>query len=35
LFTWSGVGHPPQSRDPVRVNLLIREFVESLGGTAR
>ena len=28
-------GPPPQARDPVKVNLLIREFVESLGGKAR
>ena len=31
----AGAGHLPQARDPVKVNLCIREFVESLGGTAR
>ena len=35
LVTLAGSGHLPQARDPVKVNLLIREFVESLGGTAR
>ncbi|HXQ56139.1 MAG TPA: alpha/beta hydrolase [Actinomycetes bacterium] len=35
LVTIGGGGHCPQARHPVRVNLLIREFVESLGGTAR
>ena len=35
LVTIEGGGHCPQARHPVRVNLLIREFVESLGGTAR
>ena len=25
----------PRARDPVKVNLLIRELVESLGGPAR
>jgi pimeloyl-ACP methyl ester carboxylesterase len=35
LVTLAGSGHLPQARDPVRVNLLIREFVESLGGPAR
>ena len=30
-----GAGHAPHARDPVKVNLLIREFVESLGGMAR
>jgi pimeloyl-ACP methyl ester carboxylesterase len=35
LITLEGVGHLPQVRHPVKVNLLIREFVESLGGTAR
>ena len=29
-----GSGHAPQVRDPVKVNLLIREFVESLEGRA-
>jgi pimeloyl-ACP methyl ester carboxylesterase len=35
LVTLAGSGHLPQARDPVRVNLLVREFVESLGGPAR
>jgi pimeloyl-ACP methyl ester carboxylesterase len=35
LVTLAGSGHLPQARDPVRVNLLIREFVESLGGIVR
>jgi pimeloyl-ACP methyl ester carboxylesterase len=30
LVTLEGSGHCPHVRDPVRVNLLIREFVESL-----
>ena len=34
LVTIEGGGHCPQARHPVKVNLLIREFVESLGGTA-
>ena len=35
LVTIEGGGHCPQARHPVLVNLLIREFAESLGGTAR
>jgi pimeloyl-ACP methyl ester carboxylesterase len=35
LVTIEGGGHCPQARHPVQVNLLIRKFVESLGGTAR
>jgi pimeloyl-ACP methyl ester carboxylesterase len=35
LVTLAGAGHLPLARDPVKVNLLLREFVESLGGTAR
>jgi pimeloyl-ACP methyl ester carboxylesterase len=35
LVTVEGGGHCPQARHPVRVNLLIREFVESLGGRGR
>jgi pimeloyl-ACP methyl ester carboxylesterase len=31
LVTLEGSGHFPHARDPVKVNLLIREFVESLG----
>jgi pimeloyl-ACP methyl ester carboxylesterase len=30
LITLEGSGHCPQARDPVKVNLLIRDFVESL-----
>jgi pimeloyl-ACP methyl ester carboxylesterase len=30
LVTLEGSGHLPQARDPVKVNLLIRQFVESL-----
>ncbi len=30
LVTLAGSGHGPHARDPVKVNLLIREFVESL-----
>ena len=33
LVVMEGAGHIPLARDPVRVNLLLREFVESLGGT--
>jgi pimeloyl-ACP methyl ester carboxylesterase len=35
LVTLAGAGHLPQARDPVKVNLLIREFVESLAEAAR
>jgi pimeloyl-ACP methyl ester carboxylesterase len=35
LVIVQGGGHCPQARHPVKVNLLIREFVESLGGRAR
>ena len=35
LVTLERGGHCPQARHPVKVNLLIREFVESLGGTTR
>jgi pimeloyl-ACP methyl ester carboxylesterase len=35
LVTIEGGGHCPQARHPVKVNLLIREFVESLGGNVR
>jgi pimeloyl-ACP methyl ester carboxylesterase len=35
LVVMEGAGHIPMARDPVKVNLLIREFVESLGGPAR
>jgi pimeloyl-ACP methyl ester carboxylesterase len=30
LITFEGSGHCPQSRDPVRFNLVLRQFVESL-----
>jgi pimeloyl-ACP methyl ester carboxylesterase len=33
LVTLEGAGHGPQARDPVKVNLLLREFIESLEGT--
>jgi pimeloyl-ACP methyl ester carboxylesterase len=33
LITLEGSGHAPQLRIPVKVNLLIREFVESLRTT--
>ena len=32
FVTLEGSGHCPHARDPVKVNLLIREFVESLEG---
>jgi pimeloyl-ACP methyl ester carboxylesterase len=32
LVTIAGGGHCPQARDPVLVNLLIRDFVDSLDG---
>jgi pimeloyl-ACP methyl ester carboxylesterase len=32
LVTLEGSGHCPHARDPVKVNLLIREFVQSLEG---
>jgi pimeloyl-ACP methyl ester carboxylesterase len=35
LVTLAGAGHCPQARDPVRINLLIREFVDSLGPGGR
>ncbi|HEY7607532.1 MAG TPA: alpha/beta hydrolase, partial [Actinomycetes bacterium] len=35
LVSIEGGGHCPQARHPVKINLLIREFVESLGGMAR
>jgi pimeloyl-ACP methyl ester carboxylesterase len=35
LVTLSGSGHLPHARHPVKVNLLVREFVESLGGMRR
>jgi pimeloyl-ACP methyl ester carboxylesterase len=36
LVTIHGGGHAPNARDPVRTNLLIRDFAESLGpGTPR
>ena len=33
LVTLEGSGHLPQGRDPVKVNLVIREFVEQVSGT--
>src|SRR5829696_7998400 len=35
LVTIEGGGHCPPARHPIKINLLIREFVESLGGMAR
>jgi pimeloyl-ACP methyl ester carboxylesterase/predicted glycosyltransferase len=32
LVELAGSGHSPHVRDPVKVNLLIREFLDSLGG---
>ena len=29
LVTLEGSGHGPQARDPVKVNLLLRDFVET------
>jgi pimeloyl-ACP methyl ester carboxylesterase len=34
LVVLEGAGHIPLARDPVKVNLLIREFAESLNGRA-
>ena len=31
----AGAGHIPMARDPVKVNLLIREFAESLAAGGR
>jgi pimeloyl-ACP methyl ester carboxylesterase len=33
LVVLEGAGHVPLARDPVRINLLIREFVDRLAGT--
>ena len=33
LVTLEGSGHLPQGRDPIKVNLLIREFIEQVSGT--
>jgi pimeloyl-ACP methyl ester carboxylesterase len=35
LVVLEGAGHIPNARDPVKVNLLLREFVEPLGGSPR
>lgn len=35
LVVLEGAGHIPMARDPVKVNLLIREFAESVVGRAR
>ena len=35
LVTIEGGGHCPEGRHPVIVNLLVREFVDTLGGMAR
>ena len=34
LVVLEGAGHIPNARDPVKVNLLVREFAESLSGRA-
>jgi pimeloyl-ACP methyl ester carboxylesterase/predicted glycosyltransferase len=34
LVTIGGAGHAPHARDPVKVNLLLREFIASLGRSA-
>jgi pimeloyl-ACP methyl ester carboxylesterase len=34
LVVLEGAGHIPMARDPIKVNLLLREFVESLPGRA-
>jgi len=34
LVVLEGAGHIPNARDPVRVNLLVREFAESPSGRA-
>ena len=31
LVTLEGAGHFPMARDPVRVNLLIKQFVDRVG----
>jgi pimeloyl-ACP methyl ester carboxylesterase len=31
LVTLAGAGHFPHARDPVRVNLLIKQFTERIG----
>jgi pimeloyl-ACP methyl ester carboxylesterase/predicted glycosyltransferase len=35
LVAFEGSGHGPHAREPVRVNLLIREFVERIAGIRR
>ncbi len=35
LVRFEGSGHAPQGRDPVRVNLLLREFAERVTGARR
>jgi pimeloyl-ACP methyl ester carboxylesterase/predicted glycosyltransferase len=35
LVTLEGSGHLPQGRDPVRVNLLLRQFVDEVAGSHR
>ncbi len=34
LIRFEGSGHAPQARDPVRVNVLLREFAERVAGAA-
>jgi pimeloyl-ACP methyl ester carboxylesterase len=31
LVTFDGAGQLPHNRDPVRVNLLIRQFIDGIG----
>jgi pimeloyl-ACP methyl ester carboxylesterase len=33
LAVLQGAGHLPHARDPVKVNLLLRDFIRSIGGT--
>jgi pimeloyl-ACP methyl ester carboxylesterase len=35
LAVLEGAGHLPHARDPVKVNLLLRDFIETLGGDRR
>ena len=35
MVVLEGAGHIPMARDPVKVNLLIREFAESLAAGGR
>jgi pimeloyl-ACP methyl ester carboxylesterase/predicted glycosyltransferase len=35
FVTFAGGGHAPTMRDPIRANLLVRDFVERIGGGSR